>query len=279
MPMLIVHGIFGSLDMTRRLAWRGRRPAAGVLAATVGALLLGVTIIAPAPESRPLLVNVVRIVAGLGGIAALVVAVVPARRVAGVLAPVVALALVAVATSRAHGGLARRATFQRPQMERARETLREAVEAPAVVITTEEVGRPAENIEYYSGVAHSLYLTDLARWRIPLREAMHTLVDGGLRPYLLLPADSPRTRSLIESLDLTCRVTLVADIPPPEAINYFVAAAFHRGVHMGLWRVELRPVEEILQKFDELNQRRPQPENMPNTRSQNPGAAASSPSR
>ena len=60
----------------------------------------------------------------------------------------------------------RRAPFQRAQMLEARANMQRLLEPNSVVITTEEVGRPAENIEYYSGVANALYITDLERWQL-----------------------------------------------------------------------------------------------------------------
>src|SRR5204862_1523837 len=133
-------------------------------------------------------------------------------------------------------GAQTRATFQRGEMLRARATFARAVEPGAVVITTEDVGRPAENIEYYSGVAHALYLTDLARWRMPVAQAADLLTRAGLKPYLFIPTVQAGRAFMLGSLAKDFVVERATDVTPPEAIDYFVAAAFHRGVHMELFR-------------------------------------------
>jgi hypothetical protein len=126
-------------------------------------------------------------------------------------------------------------------MERARATLAEAVRPGALVVTTEDVGRPAENIDYYSGVARAVYLTDLARWRISVAELALRAARIGVTPYLLLPVDQPDRGELLDSLLRVYGVTLVADIPPERAIDWFVAAAFHRGVRLHLHRIDVPP--------------------------------------
>src|SRR6185369_10689952 len=105
-------------------------------------------------------------------------------RLATVAAPALALGLVALTAGRSMSGDQRRATFQRPQMERARATLADAVAPGALVITSENVGRPAENIDYYSGVANSVYLTDLMRWRLTIGEVALRAAHLGMTPYL-----------------------------------------------------------------------------------------------
>src|SRR5207249_8467384 len=97
----------------------------------------------------------------------------------------------------------------------------------AVVITTEEVGRPAENIKYYSGVAHALYLTDLERWRLTVGDAADLLARGGMTPYLLLPKAQPGLDRLLDGLGHRFAVELAADIPARRAIDYFVAARWN----------------------------------------------------
>src|SRR5207302_974651 len=85
-----------------------------------------------------------------------VVAVSPRRRGVGVAAPVLAVTLAGLGAWRAYASLDVRGSFQRTEMLRARTAFARVVEPGAVVITTEDIGRPAENIEYYSGVARAL---------------------------------------------------------------------------------------------------------------------------
>jgi hypothetical protein len=122
-------------------------------------------------------------------------------------------------------------------MLRARATLGRAVQPGGVVITTEEVGRPAENIDHYSGVAHALYLTDLERWRVPIPEAALALARGGMVPYLLLPLAEAARAAILRDLGGAFSVELVADIPAGDAISYFVVAPSAGGAHMALYRL------------------------------------------
>src|SRR5207244_3984363 len=130
------------------------------------------------------------------------------------------------------------AVFQEPEMAHARAVSAHKVEPGAVVITSEDVGRPAENIEYYSGVAHALYLTDLERWRLTVGDAADLLARGGMMPYLLLPKAHPGLDRLLDALGHRFAVELAADIPARRAIDYFVATRFHpEGIHMQLYRL------------------------------------------
>jgi len=130
------------------------------------------------------------------------------------------------------------AAFQEPEMVHARAVFARKVEPGAVVITTEDVGRPAENIEYYSGVAHALYLTDLERWGLTVGDAAELLAHGGMKPYLLLPKAHPGLDRLLAALGRRFTVELAADIPARRAVDYFVAAQFlPEGIHMQLHRL------------------------------------------
>jgi hypothetical protein len=239
-PMLVVEGTVGTLDLVRRL-WRldmieNARLVGGVVAALV---LLG-AIVAPAPAAGTALSTLVWLVPVVAAGAAAAAAVAPARRVAQVVAPALALALVALVVSRASDSLARRASFQRPQVVAARATLGRLVPPGSVVITTEDIGRPAENIEYYGRGVHALYLTDLMRWRLSVGAAARLLLHAGMTPYLLGPPGDPAWALMLRRVDLWLDVQPVADIPPAQAIEYFVAASFHRGIHLQLHRVTFR---------------------------------------
>jgi hypothetical protein len=240
-PMLVLEGTLGSLDLVRRLARGGRRSAAGPVAMAIGlVLLVGMTFFRPS-EIRGALPLLGVLVPGIAAIALAAAAGWPARRIVALAAPALALTLVGVAVWRTGQSLHQRASFQRPQMLQARATLARAVERGAVVITSEDVGRPAENIDYYSGVAHALYLTDLARWRMPVPRAAELLAAGGLKPYLFVPSSHPGGEALVNELGERFTVELAADVPPRQAMDYFVAAAFHRGVRMLLFRLTPRP--------------------------------------
>ena len=237
LPMLVVEGTLGVLDLVRYLARRRlRRTARAVAVATGAAFLVGAAAIAP-PTGFPAPPALRLVVPGIAGVALLAAAAWPARRLVQLAAPLMAFALVGLLASRTIAAPQSRASFQRPEMVRARETFAQVVDRGAVVITTEDVGRPAENIDYYSGVAHALYLTDLERWRLPLGDAAHRFLQAGMRPYVFLPAHDTRLPALIAELRPRFRVDLVADIPPERAKDHFVAAPFHRGVRMVLYEI------------------------------------------
>jgi hypothetical protein len=130
----------------------------------------------------------------------------------------------------------------------ARTNFQRLVERGAVVITTEDVGRPAENIEYYTGGAvRALYLTDLERWHLSARQAAAYLLVHRMPAYLFIPAAQTGKEHMLDDVRSTLRVELVAEIPARQAIDYFVAAPFHRGVAMELYRIRLPPeVERLL---------------------------------
>ncbi|HLK11592.1 MAG TPA: hypothetical protein VKW76_09440 [Candidatus Binatia bacterium] len=241
--LLIVEGTVGSLDLLRALWRRRQATAARVLGGLIAlALVVGATLAPANPRVAP---ATWLLVLGAGG-GALATALWPRRRLAGLVAPLVAVGLAGMGAWHDWNALGRNASFQRPQMLTARATLDRAVEPDGVVITTEDVGRPAENIEHY-GHRWALYLTDLERWHMTVKQACLRLIMAGMRPYLLLPADVFATHTLVRDLAQGATVAEVADIPPPLAMSYFVAAPFHRGVHMGLWRVSLDPqAEEFL---------------------------------
>ena len=240
LPMLIVEGTLGTLDLVRRLA--RRRLVAGARGLAFGGaclLLLGAVLIR-VPGVQAALPTLAWLIPSVTAAALFAAAVRPDRRVAAVAAPVLAAALTVVAVSRAQASLRIRGGFQRPEMLRARATFARAVEPGAVVITTEDVGRPAENIEYYSGIAWALYFTDLTRWGVGVREAAERFARARMKPYLLIPPTQPDRARMLEDLGHAFLVERVADIPPGQAMDYFVAAPFHRGVRMELYRLTLR---------------------------------------
>lgn len=254
LPMLIVEGVFGTLDVVRVVA-RTRSPElASLVALLVAAAVVAGWVFLDAPPGAVLPKAILIVGGDLGGrlggafvprpgvavLAACAAAALPRRRVAGVAAPALALALVGLATWKA-SGTHEPARFQRPAMLLARHTFADAVHAPAVVITTEDAGRPAENIDYYSGVAHGLYLTDLVRWGIPVPLATSDFARAGLTTYLLLPENDPARTRLVAELDRDFATDLVADIPAAEALRWFVGSMYYpRGIHMKLYRIHPR---------------------------------------
>lgn len=240
LPLLVVEGTLGTLDLVRCLARLDRGENARLLAGVAAASTLLGAMLVQVPSRNtalPTLVWLVPIVTAVGAGAAVVW---PARRVVGVVAPLLAIVLTAVAVSRASNSLAARASFQRPQMLSARATFARAVGPGAVVITTEDIGRPAENIEYYSAVAHAVYLTDLMRWRITVGNALVGFREAGFKTYLLGPPGLAEWAQVIKQLEPQWILEPVVDIPPPRAMDYFVAAPYHRGIRLILYRPRLR---------------------------------------
>ncbi len=249
-PMLIVEGTMGTLDLIR-LLWKQHKPelARGLAVFTAGVLLLGALTLQPPTQGGSSLRAVFLVVTVTAGIAAALAGFQPSRRIVALAAPVLMLALVWCKVSEVNAQAGRRAPFQRPQMVEARANMQKLLEPNAVVITTEEVGRPAENIEYYSGVADALYMTDLERWHVPPYQAVIRLLIAGKRPYLYIPASQPDKDRLLADLRKELTVDEVADIPPQQAMAHFVAAPFHRGVRMELYRLGFPKLEEGMRSF------------------------------
>jgi hypothetical protein len=243
-PMLIAEGAMGTLDLVRWLARRGAVTWARVLAGG-GLLLAMIAYAAGGMAGTAPLPKVASWLLGLVGASFVAAACLPARRVATVAGPLVSVGLLWLAGQQALASTETRASFQRPQAMRAAATFRQAVLPGAVVITLEDVGRPMENIEYYAGV-HSLYFTDLQRWRLPLRMAATSLILYRFKPYLLIPKRglSAWDKKQVDSLAPDLTLELVADIPPARNYDYFVAAAFHRGLPMALYRIRFPLVEK-----------------------------------
>ena len=232
-PLLIVEGIAGTVELARR------RSPVRVLPFVVAASLVVATGVAPIGTMSSGLPNVTRIV-GWGGVLVLLASGLwPERRLMrDVLVSCVAVGIVGLTTHPifAHPS---RATFQGTAVERARANTSARIPPGSVVISTEDIGRPAENMEWYDTGVSALYLTDLERWRLPLHVAAEQLLSHGLTPYLLLPppmATSMTTDLASHGFD----VTPVADVAPAEAMDYFVAAPFHRGVALSLVRISRR---------------------------------------
>jgi hypothetical protein len=244
MPMLITEGAIGTLDLVHRLARLGAVTWARLLAAVVAVVTIVAYVWGDPADQLPPIPDLTALLAGLIGASLVAAACLPARRVTIAAVPLIAMALAALSGTRSMASLESRASFQRPQAMRAAATFRQAVGTNAVVITLEDVGRPMENIEYYAGV-HSLYFTDLQRWRLPLRVAATMFMLNRMKPYLLIPKQglSSWDQSQVDSLGPDLELELIADIPPNRNYDYFVAAAFHRGLPMALYRIRFPKLE------------------------------------
>jgi len=234
-PTLMVNGTLGSIELVRRLWARGARDVARWVAAGGIVVLLACYFGAgPQPNGTVQLaltrLVVIATVVGLGAAALW-----PERPIEQLVAPVLALVL-AFAGATWLAAPASRATVQRPEIVRAAEVARRTFAPRAVLITSEDVGRPAENFEYYTDV-HALYLTDLARWQIPIEEAVFLFLVAEQEPYLLIPRTLPERDQILAGLRGQFLVELVADIPPERNYDYFVASAFHGGLPLELWHV------------------------------------------
>lgn len=252
-PMLAVEGLVGTLDLARATHRLGRTPLAQALAAALAIALVAAAIAtnrlpaSPPPTPRLLALQqttwVAAFITAAGAVAA---AFWPRRRITAIVAPALGIGLAALAAWTDWSTLGRNASFQRPQMERARATLQQAVEANGVIITAEDIGRPMENIEVYGG-RRAIYLTDFERWRMAPEGAAAGLIASGMRPYVLLPPTAAKTRAILEALAKAgYTAELVVDIPAPQAMDFFVAAPFHRGIPLGLWRIRHDKLEATL---------------------------------
>lgn len=232
-PFLIAEGVLGSADLVRLIARRRGEDVARIVAIVIGVVAAAVAFVPipmppPTPDAAflskgvlPVLTMVLPLAAALAALAA---AMAPSQRVPRILAPAIAIVLVGYGVTRANETRSRRAPFQQPQAALARQTMRRTLEPRSVVITSEDMGRPAENIEYYGGFP-SFYLTDLDRWNIKLSRAALAFVGVGMRPYLLIDRlVDERARVLADLADHGFVAERVLEIPADQKMQYFVAA-------------------------------------------------------
>jgi hypothetical protein len=180
------------------------------------------------------------IVAVLGVVAILVGTMAGASRAAtplrGGLAVALAMLLITAAVARSMPGWHRRASFQAAEVEQARRTIESIIEPGAIVITTTDVGRPAENIDYYTH-AYALYLEDLERWQWNIARACGKFLADGRELYLLLPAPSARGRIALEQLEWF-ELEHIRHVDAQDTPQYFVASRFGT-VPLDIYRVRL----------------------------------------
>jgi hypothetical protein len=240
-PLLVVEGALGTLDLVQRLSDRGRIGAARALAAAAALGGAALALFAPLPAvPTSALHGLARLVPGTLAVGALVLLVVPQSRPVAVLGPFLALALTGVTAAMAWPGLAFRAPFQGAEMRRARATFTARVPDGAVVISTEDIGRPVENIEHYTG-AHALYLTDLQRWHLSVAAAARLFLYAQMPTYLLLP-DGPDVERILFGELGDFAAHLVADVAPEHARDWFVVSHYHNGIPLKVYRIDAPPV-------------------------------------
>lgn len=257
LPFLVAEGVFGTLDFVRTIGERrgenfARPIAIGIAAAGV---LLAILPFPPPPATSDAnllskgAVAVFSVVLPVAlALGAGVLAWQPERRVSAALAPALAVVLVIFAVQRADATRAIRAPFQGPQAALARGTMRRALEPRAVVVTSEDLGRPAENIEHYGGFP-ALYLTDLDRWKIKISQASLSFLTSGVRPYLLIDRTVPERDALLADLaENGYQADRIADIPSSRNMEYFIAAPRRRDIPSELFRISHPKWEELLRK-------------------------------
>lgn len=157
-------------------------------------------------------------------------------------ATVLATLLLLISVARVVPGLHRPpVSFQGPRghhdVERARRAIEALIEPGAVVITTTDVGRPAENIDYYTH-AHAVYLQDLQRWGWHPGGACLAFLVKGRGVYFLLPTLASKGQSLVDHLREHFYVERLVHVMPHEAPTYFVASRFGTTA-LDLYRVRL----------------------------------------
>jgi len=257
LPFLITEGVFGSVDLLRGLARRHGERVARPFAVVLGVIALGVAAadipLPPLTQDAtflskgvlPVFTWLLPLTIAFG---AFVAAARPSQRVTAVLAPALAVILVGFAVVRADATRLQRAPFQRPQATLARETLRRTLEPRSVVITSEDMGRPAENIEYYGGVP-AFYLTDLQRWGLTVAGASTPFILKHVRPYLLIDAGVPERASILADLAEHGFVAeRVLEVPPNRNMEYFVAAPVRRNVGAEIFRLTHPEIEALMRK-------------------------------
>lgn len=184
------------------------RTRLGLIALTVLAVVAAPAVFPFQEQRRPL-----EVAAGAGaalvGAAALVPVATPAAAAIGPLVP--ALAFASVGLTRMMRGAGTRDPFQAAQVARARDTLESVLPPGALVFTTPALGRPAENITYYTH-AEAHYDGETALLNSSNVEAARRWQASGRRVFLLRPGDAPRLPGLTE----------VARRSGPQLYDWFV---------------------------------------------------------
>jgi len=267
-PYIVISTLFFSL-------WTRPDPrylAGGILLFTV-LLVCGATVVAAAPEQlrrrgvpRPVVLGLVALALGLAiwgigapdaedvsarpwatlalegslGLALVARALLPPGRGRAILPVGLALCLAVIVGWRTTSSFALRGSFQQEQVETAREVIESATGDRAVIFTTVEIGRPAENINFYTG-ASAIYLREITRWGVTPPYLMDQMVRAGFEAYLLLPPAAARRWIESDFIYPWFRPEMIADIPAHEARRWFVASPAHSGVPLWFVRMHRRP--------------------------------------
>lgn len=239
LPLAALEGARALAAAPAWIGFRGGR-AAGVAAAVaivvgLAGLLAGTPF--DAPSALPWVSATLAVGTALGVCAALFVTV---RARSLLVTLTIGLGLAATLLWRSTSTLGTRATFQSAQVARAQATIAGAVDLPAVVLTTTAIGRPAENLNYYTR-AEAVYLEELFRWQVQPRFAVGRLLRSGYAVYLMTTPDAARQWLANSNISDWYTAEIEQTIAPDEAADYFVASPFHRGIPLVLVRLELKP--------------------------------------
>jgi hypothetical protein len=132
-----------------------------------------------------------------------------------------AIALGALALSIVFGSPGSREPFQRERIESARATLGALIPPGSLVITSESLGRPAENISHYVG-ADALYPGEISLLHEKRAAVAMRFLIAGRRVFFLLRADDRETLAATRPLDPT---RVVARARGAELYDWFVDPA------------------------------------------------------
>lgn len=239
LPLLAVQGAASLAALVGRIGERAGRPAAIAVVVVLVGGLAAATLRTPIgePSALPWVERVV--VAAIGASCAAACLSADRRRRDVSFALVLGLGLAAVLGWRSTLTLGKYASFQRPQVARARTTVEAATDYPAVVLTTTRIGRPAENLNYYTRV-EAVYLEELVRWQAQPRYAVAAMLKAGFSVYLLLPPDQAKQWLTNSNISTWYTAETVRTIAPADAVDYFVASPYHRGIPLVLVRLDLK---------------------------------------
>ena len=191
--LMIPSGLGLALVARRATAGRWPRFAVGVIAVALilrGFDLFPASIPPPGPAGLAVAIALLAVAAcgarATGG---------PVRRAAILFVPVCALAVLGVLlVARSEG---RRDPFQGPEVERARRAVGALIPEGSLVVTSTSLGRPAENLRYYSRL-EAFYPEDFSLLGTSADEAAVRFGLRGRRVFFLLDARDRRTLQRLE---------------------------------------------------------------------------------